>query len=165
MISYIKHNFYLVIENWAAQIRAHRAHRRTIKVIHRHRRELKYRIREANELHRATKKAYYVLPNPDNVLMVLDKANVKTLKKFKVMDKAVTCVDLLTESEYNTMNNHFVVLIERDGHGNTLKEWEFFRGTVLECVDKYKNYFGAKIQILGNFERVVTIKNGKVTKH
>lgn len=164
-MNYIKHTFYVIVESWAAQIRAHRAHRRTIKEIRRHRRELKYRIQEADELHKATKKAYYVLPNHEGVLMVLDKANVKTLKKFKVMDKAVTCVDLLCESEYSTLNNHFVVLISRDGHGNTLKEWEFFRGTILECTAKYEKYFGAVIQILGNFERIVTIQNGKVIKH
>ena len=159
MINYIKHTFYLIVENWAAQIRAHRAHRRTTKVIRKHRRELKYRIQEADELHRATKKAYYVLPNPDNVLMVLDKANVKTLKKFKVMDKAVTCVDLLTEAQYSTMNNHFVVLFHAK---NNMKSWAFFRGTILEAMDRYKD---VDCQILGNFERAVTINNGKVTKH
>ena len=163
-MNYIKHTFYLFVESWAAQIRAHRAHRRTIKEIRRHKRELKYRTQEADELHKATKKAYYVLPNHEGVLMVLDKANVKTLKKFKVMDKGVTCVDLLTESEYNTMNNHFVVLFDYPAHNGTLQRYEFFRGTILECIDKYNTPL-ADVQILGNFERVVTIKNGKVIKH
>lgn len=160
----LKHNFYLVVENWSAQIRAHRAHRRNIRAIRRHKSELKFRTQEADEMHRATKKAYYVLPDSDGVLRVLDKANIKTLKKFKVMDKAVTCVDLLTESEYNTLNNHFVVLMDYPAQNGTLQRYEFFRGTILECIDKY-NIPLADCQILGNFERVVTIKNGKVTKH
>ena len=165
MINYIKHHFWLSVETWQSNIRAHRAHKKTMRQIRRHGKELKMRRKEADELHKATGKAYYCLPDPDGAIRVLDKANIKTLKKFKVMDKAVTCVDLLTEAEYSTMNNHFVVLISRDGYGNTLKEWEFFRGTILECTAKYENYFGAEIQILGNFERIATIKDGKVIKH
>lgn len=155
----LKHNFYLVFENWTAQFRAHRLHRRTVKAIRKHGRELKMRIIEANELHQATKKAYYCLPDPDGIIRVLDKANIKTLKKFKVMDRAVTCIDLLTEAEYSTMNNHFVVLFHTK---NNMKSWAFFRGTILEAMDRYKD---VDCQILGNFERVVTIQNGKVIKH
>ena len=164
MISYIKHNFYLVIENWAAQIRAHRAHKKVLRQIRRHGKELKMRIKEADALHKATGKAYYVLPDYNGVLQVLDKANIKILKRAKIMNREVTCVDLLCESEYNTLNNHFVVLMDYPAHNGTLQRYEFFRGTILECIDKYNGPL-ANVQILGNFERAVTIKNGKVTKY
>lgn len=160
----LTHNFWLVIENWKAQFVAHRNHRRTMKQIRRHRKELAMRTKEADELHKATKKTYYVLPDYNGVLQVLDKSNIKTLKKFKVMDRAVTCVDLLTESEYNTINNHFVVLLDYPAHNGSLQRYEFFRGTILECIDKYNTPI-ANVQILGGFERVVTIKDGKVIQH
>lgn len=160
--NYFTHNFWLVIENWQAQFRAHRAHRRTRKQIRRHGKELSMRKKEADEMHKATKKTYYVLPDYNGVLRVLDKANIKNLKRAKIMSKEVTCVDLLTESEYNTMNNHFVVL---QSWGDNEKSWSFFRGTILECIDRFKQYNADEVQILGGFERVVTIKDGKVIKH
>lgn len=137
-----------------------------MKQIRRHRKELAMRTKEADELHKATKKTYYVLPDYNGVLQVLDKSNIKNLKRAKIMNREVTCVDLLTESEYNTMNNHFVVLFTNPTViGDQNIRWEFFRGTILECIDKFSNYPGSKIQILGGFERVVTIKDGKVIKH
>lgn len=160
----LKHNFWLVIESWKAQIRLHRINRKTRKAIRKHGKELAEAKRQADLMHKATGKSYYVLPDHEGSLRVLDKAGIKNLKRFKVMDKAVTVVDLLTESEYNTMNNHFVVLLDYPAHNGSLQRYDFFRGTILECIDKYNTPI-ANVQILGGFERIVSIKDGKVIKH
>ena len=157
-MNWLKHNFWFVIENWKGQILRHRNHRKTVKQIRRHRKELNMRIKEADELHKTTKKTYYVLPDYNGVLQVLDKANIKNLKRAKIMNREVTVVDLLTEAEYSTATNYFVVLFN-SGH------WEFFKGTILECIEKYKGFDLQDLQILGGWERVATIKNGKVIKH
>ena len=160
-MNWIKHNFWLIIENLQAQIRLDRANRKTRKAIRKHGKELAEAKRQADLMHEATKKTYWVLPDYNGVLQVLDKSNLRNLKRAKIMNKEVTIVDLLMESEYNTMDNHFVVLKE---WGNTMRGYEYFRGTVLECIEKYKDMM-CDIQILGGFERVVTIKDGKVIMH
>lgn len=157
-MNWIKHNFWLIIESWQAQIRLDRLNRKTRKAIRKHGKELDKAKRQADLMHEATKKTYWVLHDYNGVLQVLDKSNLRNLKRAKIMNKEVTIFDLLMESEYNTMDNHFVVLFS-GGH------WEFFRGTILECIDKYKGYDLNEVQILGGFERIVTIKDGKVIKH
>ena len=158
----LKHNFWLVIESWKAQIRLHRINRKTRKAIRKHGKELAEAKRQADLMHKATGKSYYILPDHEGSLRVLDKAGIKNLKRFKVMDKAVTVVDLLTESEYNTLNNHFVVLVtERNGSTS----WFYFRGTIIELLDSQKFPNSQNVEILGGFERIVSIKDGKVIKH
>jgi len=155
-----------VIKHWVSLVRRHNRNRKIwaeyknrLRKITDDGQELDRIILIADALQRSTHKAQYVLQDHDGVLRSLNGAQIRALKKFKVMDKKVTVYDLLTESLYSTMNNHFVVLF-KDSH------WEFFRGTILECIAKYEEYVGCtEIQILGNFERVVTIKDGKVIKH
>ena len=163
----ITHNFWLVIESWKAQLRLHCINRKTRKAIRKHGKELAEAKRQADLMHKATGKSYYVLPDHEGSLRVLDKAGIKNLKRFKVMDKAVTVVDLLTESEYNTMNNHFVVLcrdIDKYGHESD-NEWYYCRGTILECIEEYERMGWNYMEILGGFERIVSIKDGKIIKH
>lgn len=155
----LQRNFRTVIESWVSIWRLHRRGAADRREIRRHGRQLREARKTADEMHKATGKTYYCLPDHENNMRVLDKMGIKGLKRVKVMSKDVTVVDLLTESEYNTMNNHFVVLFST-GY------WEFFRGTIVECIEKYKPPIGPnEIQILGGFERIVTIKDGKIIKH
>ena len=160
-----------VIKHWVSLVRRHNRNRKIwaeyknrLRKITDDGHELDRIILIADALQKATHKAQYVLQDHEGVLRSLNGAQIRALKKFKVMDKKVTIYDLLTESLYSTMNNHFVVLMDYPAHNGTLQRYEFFRGTILECIDKYNGPL-ADCQILGNFERVVTIKNGKVTKH
>ena len=153
-------NFRSVIYTWMHNIAVDRMNRK----IKRRGKALKEAIRQADLMHEASKKTYYVMPDYNGELRILDKANIKNLKKFKVMSKAVTVMDLLTESEYNTMNNHFLIL-KTWAWGGT--RFEFFRGTILECEKKYnlQSTKECKVQILGGFEYIETIEDGKVTRH
>ena len=158
----LQKNFRQVIDSWVAGYRLHKQNKHTRKLIRRHGKALKEARKQADELHKATGKAYFVMPDYTGELRVLDKASIKNLKRFKVMSDQVTVVDLLTESEYHTINTHFVVLFKEHGHSIG---WYFFRGTILECIEKYKDCHVDEIQILGGFERIASIKNGKVIKH
>jgi hypothetical protein len=164
----IERNFRITIENWRSQIRLHKAHHREMRRIKKLGKDLKMRIAEADELNHATKKTYWVKSDYNGKFRVLDNTDIRNLKRAKIMNREVTIFDMLLGADYCTMNNHFIILKEREGHGNKLREWEFFRGTILECTDKYTQVAetsGCTIQILGGFERVVTIKDGKVIKH
>lgn len=161
-MNYLKQNFDNVIKSWMAKIALHQQNIRARKDRRRHGKALKEAIRQADEMHKATGRAYYVMKDYNGELRVLDKASIQTLKKFKVMDKAVTVMDLLTEVEYSTINNHFLLLVENANGG---KSFMFFRGTIHECLEKYKFPTAKKVEILGGFERVVTITEGKVYKH
>jgi K+ transporter len=158
----LQRNFRTVIENWVTTWRLHRKNRAIRKQIRRHGKELKEAIRQANEMHKATGKAYYVLPDHNGQLRVLDKMAVKNLKRFKVMSEQVTVMDLLTEAEYHTINSHFILLFHYKR--KNLLTYQFFRGTILEAM-KYVKDSVADVEILGGFERVCTIKDGKVIKH
>jgi len=167
----LKHNFYFVIENWIGQWRAHQAHRRTVKQIRKHRRELNMRKREADELHKTTGKTYWILPDYNGVLQVLDKQNIKSLKRAKIMNREVTVIDLLLEAEYCTATNYFLIL-RTDPYGG--QRWEYFKGTIDECLAKYNNHVYTEKNILGKageiiiltgHERVATIKDSKIIKH
>ena len=165
----LKRNFYFVIESYIGMWREHRAHRKTIKQIRRHRRELNMRRLEADELHKTTGKTYWILPDYNGVLQVLDKQNIKNLKRAKIMNRDVTVIDLLLEAEYCTATNYFLILMSQvDQDPGYYQRWEYFRGTISECLDRYrKGYYGnnMEIQILTGHERVATIKDGKVIKH
>lgn len=159
----LQQNFWRVIAHYARMFREYRQHRRNMKQIRRHGKALRIARQEADVMHKATSKAYYVMPDFTGQLRVLDKAAIKNLKRFKVMSENVTVIDLLTESEYNTMNNHFVVLITENSGS---KSWHYFRGTIIECIDSLKHDQAKRIEVLGGFECVATLTDrGRIIKH
>lgn len=167
----LQRNFYFVIESFVNQWRASRKSARDRRQIRRHGRELNLRKKEADELHKTTGKTYWILPDYNGVLQVLDKQNIKNLKRAKIMNREVTVIDLLMEAEYCTATNYFLVL-RTDPYGG--QRWDYFKGTVGECLAKYNTYPYTEPNVLGKtgeiiiltgHERVATISNGKVIKH
>lgn len=161
--NFLQQNFWRIIASYAAMFREHRTHRNHLKQMRRHGKALRIARKEADAMHKATGKAYYVLPDANGQLRVLDKAAIRNLKRFKIMSDKVTVIDLLTESEYNTMNNHFLILVTNANGG---KSFVYFRGTIDECLENHKFPLAKKVEILGGFERIVTrTDRGTIIKH
>lgn len=158
----LEKNFRTVIESWVTNFRLHRKNVKIRKEIRKHGKQLKQARKTADEMHKATGKTYFVLPDWEGNLQVLDKMGVRGLKKFKVMSQDVTFMDLLMESEYSTAKNYFLILWGDPNDPLSLRDWEFFNGTILEAAEKYKAH---NVQIMGGWERIATIKDGKIIKH
>lgn len=98
IITYLSNNFKAFLRSWQFRWQQHKNY----KKLQREEKALKKAKKIADKRAAMDGRRYYVLPDHNGDLMVLNSREIDRLKRFDIMSKKVTILDLLKESLYFT---------------------------------------------------------------